>query len=818
MTQKNDPVIIPEGAFSTETGILTLEISLGDYSLTGKTITAVFSQTAVETGTLIVSNGMIQLPIVQGLLVAGENYIQLNIREGLTLEQSPIMKWMVGMSVAGTDPAPTDVDIITELIAQAPLMPALVTELNSRIDAIITTPAEGVSAQEIIDARSGESTLGGRVDGIDSQLADIAINVKQFGAKGDGITDDAIAINAFIAANVNNKYILLFSKGTFNLKTHVVFGSNATIIIQKSAFLNVLDTIQLVFNCNIEIGKYKVFSLTGSIFGKLKPRVIFPEWFGADTDNTNITLNTSAINKCFVWAKMSKENLYYGMPLCADIKVEFDSGIYQINDWISPIGNNPNIVGVYNSTRIQQTNPTNGIFSEPLSDAAPNGYYGICGGKIENIIFMDGKRQLDLRSSNTGGQMIMEKCSFSNPDPTDWCVYYDGVSSKLTFKDCRLLLVVKFLWAKCDGAVIDNMEGAIWQKTNLRLPDNTALVENHTRMLKLSNILWTIDAIHDGSSVDINYRLFDNYGSVAMDAVTLDGPSGGRCLVWNYAKHTGRSWDDWNVEAYPTDVTNKASYNSRISIQNSATPSNDSRGHHPIILLKEGIPAIIELNNLNLVNGTYIEAASSFSISDYLAANNLKGSIGIAIKNNSIFANGYTMYPETLSQFVQMTRLSDSNAKFDNEGSVNCFLPKITSNLLIGKQYAQTSTSGLISIVDTDIKATDYKAGVFLISVTANKNIQAITQVRDSVCGLMVISTGTEVGSELKVEYTQLINSTPSFLPTTGLTITPVWWNGETESIMITPTIAVNLRIKVSDYDSGAGTSQRLNILCLNAQ
>ena len=119
MSQKNDYTIITDGAFPTETGVLTLEISLGDYSLTGKTITAVFSQTAVETAPLTVSNGLIQLPITLGLLVAGENQIQLNIREGVTLEQSPIMKWKVGLAVVGTDPAPTDVDIIAYLLAKS---------------------------------------------------------------------------------------------------------------------------------------------------------------------------------------------------------------------------------------------------------------------------------------------------------------------------------------------------------------------------------------------------------------------------------------------------------------------------------------------------------------------------------------------------------------------------------------------------------------------------------------------------------------------------------------------------------------------------
>lgn len=51
---------------------------------------------------------------------------------------------------------------------------AAIDYLDTRVDNIITTPAEGVSAQEIIDARGGEITLGGRLDGFSTQMAELA--------------------------------------------------------------------------------------------------------------------------------------------------------------------------------------------------------------------------------------------------------------------------------------------------------------------------------------------------------------------------------------------------------------------------------------------------------------------------------------------------------------------------------------------------------------------------------------------------------------------------------------------------------------------
>ena len=46
-----------------------------------------------------------------------------------------------------------------------------VNTLRQRVDNIITTPVEGVTAQEIIDARKGETTLRAKIDAMDAELA-----------------------------------------------------------------------------------------------------------------------------------------------------------------------------------------------------------------------------------------------------------------------------------------------------------------------------------------------------------------------------------------------------------------------------------------------------------------------------------------------------------------------------------------------------------------------------------------------------------------------------------------------------------------------
>lgn len=115
MTNKKQRVIIDNAAFHKESGVLTLLISLGEYSLEGKTVTAVFDRSGLETEVLEVTEGVIRLPIYRGFPEAGVNYIQLNIRSGETVEQSPKMVWRVLPSVIA-ELSEGDVDIITGFI------------------------------------------------------------------------------------------------------------------------------------------------------------------------------------------------------------------------------------------------------------------------------------------------------------------------------------------------------------------------------------------------------------------------------------------------------------------------------------------------------------------------------------------------------------------------------------------------------------------------------------------------------------------------------------------------------------------------------
>lgn len=123
MLKKNIGITIPDIAFSLENNIVTLDIKVlhgeEEYDLTGKTITASFNQTGIETGALSVINGIVKLNITSSLVTTGDNLIQLTFRWNADkVEQSPIMTWNIKDSIITTGIDQETVDIVTYLIAE----------------------------------------------------------------------------------------------------------------------------------------------------------------------------------------------------------------------------------------------------------------------------------------------------------------------------------------------------------------------------------------------------------------------------------------------------------------------------------------------------------------------------------------------------------------------------------------------------------------------------------------------------------------------------------------------------------------------------
>lgn len=134
------------------------------------------------------------------------------------------------------------------------------------------------------------------------------VNVKQFGAKGDGVTDDSAAIQAALAYNGNNKSIVKFVKGeTYRVDNNFYIYSNTTVDLNECIvkdvdggpfntsynrvqFMNNLDSMTVA-----GYGALKNFVVKNGTFDGNTGGVAFPLFHAQDCRFENINFNN-----CFV--------------------------------------------------------------------------------------------------------------------------------------------------------------------------------------------------------------------------------------------------------------------------------------------------------------------------------------------------------------------------------------------------------------------------------------------------------------------------------------------------------------------------------------
>jgi|GEM_PF-6634470 hypothetical protein len=124
MNNKALGVTVHEKSFSKESGIVTLQMQIVNYGLTGKTITAAFKQSNYETdpnpdtGPFSVVDNVISLVITADMVRFGNNNFQINFRTENSLEQSPVISWYINESISGAVATSGYVDALTSLINQ----------------------------------------------------------------------------------------------------------------------------------------------------------------------------------------------------------------------------------------------------------------------------------------------------------------------------------------------------------------------------------------------------------------------------------------------------------------------------------------------------------------------------------------------------------------------------------------------------------------------------------------------------------------------------------------------------------------------------
>jgi len=113
-------------------------------------------------------------------------------------------------------------------------------------------------------------------------------DVMDYGAVGDGGTDDEPAIDLARIAATASGGLVLFPVGTYKLSTNIAFDADITLMFMPGAKLSIDNGITVTINGPIEDTQHQIFSWTGTgavTFGnKVNVR---PEWFGADNTGAN---------------------------------------------------------------------------------------------------------------------------------------------------------------------------------------------------------------------------------------------------------------------------------------------------------------------------------------------------------------------------------------------------------------------------------------------------------------------------------------------------------------------------------------------------
>lgn len=158
------------------------------------------------------------------------------------------------------------------------------------------------------------------------------INVKIYGAVGDGTTDDTAAINSAISAASNKS--LLIPPGTYRIASSITVPSNVKIWFSNDAKISVDSGKTLTVNGQLVAERYQIFTGDGTvniIQGACDE--VYPEWWGAVGNGT--TDDTTALQKCITCAST-----------LGNVKVvKLGEKTYKITSALTTGGNGINIIG-----------------------------------------------------------------------------------------------------------------------------------------------------------------------------------------------------------------------------------------------------------------------------------------------------------------------------------------------------------------------------------------------------------------------------------------------------------------------------------------
>ena len=165
-----------------------------------------------------------------------------------------------------------------------------------------------------------------------------SVSIKDFGATGDGTTNDAPFIQNAINATPNGT--LLVPVGTYRISDNLDFGS-VELVFKEGGLFSVDNTKEVAIRKQVWAGDYQIFSTTGNIFAA---NTVNPMWWGAVISKTDpgpavAAANTLAFRKaCKTFYADYSSNLGangYGINWTVDVPA---GGFFFSNGFSTPCG------------------------------------------------------------------------------------------------------------------------------------------------------------------------------------------------------------------------------------------------------------------------------------------------------------------------------------------------------------------------------------------------------------------------------------------------------------------------------------------------